>query len=64
MASDRNSLANQIDRLIVLADLAWRLPTKPYAHLAHTLFLVGKMYQAAASAQRAELHIMDGNNPE
>ena len=64
MAPDCTSLANQMDRLIVLADLAWRLPPEPYAHLAHTLFLAGKMYQAAALAQRAEWCIMSGRTPK
>lgn len=54
MMPDSNCLANQMDRLIVLADTAWRLAPEPCGHLAHTLYLVGKMYQAAASARRAE----------
>ncbi len=63
MAPDRNSLANQMDRLIVLADLAWRLSPKPCAHLARTFFQVAKMQQTAALAERVELHIMDGDDP-
>jgi hypothetical protein len=51
MASDRNSLADQMDRLIVLADLAWRLSPKPYAYLVHTFFQIAKIYQAATLAQ-------------
>jgi hypothetical protein len=64
MAPDRNSLANQMDRVIMLVDLAWRLSPVACAHLAHTFFQVAKMHQAAASAQRAELRIMNGGNPE
>jgi hypothetical protein len=64
MAPDRNSLANQMDRLIMLADFAWRLSAVACAHLARTFFQVAQTHKATASAQRVELHIMDGSSPE
>jgi hypothetical protein len=63
MAPDRNSMANQMDKLIVLADFAWRLSPVTCAHLARTFFQVAQMHKATASAQRVE-HIMDGSSPE
>ena len=48
-------MAKQLNELISLADLAWRLPQKHHAHLAHTVRFIGKMYHAAALAQRAKL---------
>jgi hypothetical protein len=63
MAPDPNSLANQIDRLIVLADLAWRLSPMTCAHLARTFFQVAEMQQTAALSERAGLRIMDGDDP-
>jgi hypothetical protein len=51
-----------MDRVIMLADFAWRLSPESYAHLACTLFSVGKMHQAAALAQRTQLRIMDANS--
>jgi hypothetical protein len=62
--SDRNSLAKQMDRLIMLADFAWRLSPVACAQLAHTFFQVAQMHKATASAQRLELHIMDNSNSE
>jgi hypothetical protein len=64
MAPDRNSLANQMDRLIVLADFAWRLSPVTCANLACAFFQVAQMHKATASAQRAELHIMEGSSLE
>jgi hypothetical protein len=64
MAPNRNSLANQMDRLIVLVDFAWRLSPVTCAHLARTFFQVAQMHKAIASAQHVELHIMDGSSPE
>ena len=63
MAPDRNSLANQMDRLIVLADFAWRLSPEVCAHLARTFSQFAEMQQTAALSQRAELHIKDGDDP-
>ena len=63
MALDRNSLASQMDRLIVLADFAWRPSPKACAHLARTFFQIAEMQETAALSQRAELRIMDGDGP-
>ena len=62
--SDRNSLAKQMDRLIMLADFAWRLSPVACARLARTFFQVAQMHKATASAQRLELIIMDNSNSE
>jgi hypothetical protein len=63
MAIDRNSLANQMDRLIVLADLAWRISPDACGHLARTFSQIAEMQQTAALSQRTVLHIMDGDDP-
>ena len=63
MAMDRNSLANQMDRLIVLADLAWRISPDACGHLARTFSQIAEMQQTAALFRRAELRIMDGDEP-
>jgi hypothetical protein len=64
MVLDCNSLSNQMDRLIVLADLAWRLSPVTCAHLARTFFQVAEMQQTAALAKRAELRIKNGRSPK
>jgi hypothetical protein len=63
MATDRNSLANQMDRLIVLADFAWRRSPMASAQLARNFFQIAEMQQTAALSQRAELRIMDDGSP-
>jgi hypothetical protein len=62
MAMDRNSLANQMDRLIVLADLAWRISPNACGQLARTFSQIAEMQQTTALSQRAELRIMDGGD--
>jgi hypothetical protein len=52
-------LPKHLDELISLVDSAWRLPQNHYAHLAQTVRFIGKIYHAAALAQRTKLHIMD-----
>ena len=57
MAQDHSSLPKHLDELISLVDSAWRLPQNHYAHLAQTVRFIGKIYHAAALAQRAGLYI-------
>jgi len=55
MTQDHSSLAKQLNELISLMDLGGWLPQKHHAPLAHTVRFIGKMYHAAALAQRAKL---------
>jgi hypothetical protein len=52
MARDLTPLANQLDGLIALADLAWRGPPKKYAETACSFKQLSQAYQVAALAQR------------
>jgi hypothetical protein len=63
MTQDHTSLAKQLDELISLADLAWRLPQKHHAHLAHTVRFI-KIYYVAALVQRVKLRASREHSPK
>jgi hypothetical protein len=53
MDRDRADLIDQLNGLIFLARVSWRLSPGRLAHMARTLRFVGEMDQAAAHATRA-----------
>jgi hypothetical protein len=48
MARDLTQLANHLDGLIVLADLAWRERPEKHADMARTFWKLGKAHERAA----------------
>ncbi|EWY36300.1 hypothetical protein N825_28935 [Skermanella stibiiresistens SB22] len=53
MAQDHSSLADQLNGVIMLAEVSWRSPSGEYAHAARVFRLVGRMHGLAAVARRA-----------
>jgi hypothetical protein len=54
MTQDLTPLINHLNGLIFLADVAWHRPSGKYADMAYTFRQLGRAYQVAALAQKAD----------
>lgn len=55
MEQDDTTLLDQMNGVVSLADVAWRLPPGRSAHLARTFRLIGLVFEASAAVQKHEM---------
>ena len=55
MHQDNPTLLDQVNGVISLADVAWRLPPERSARLARTFRLIGLVFEASAAVQKREM---------